>query len=65
MGVRTGAIILDFSKEFNSNQQQRLLTKIVATGVELKVIMWVKEFVLGRSEGVGADGQLSEEFCII
>jgi len=39
----------------------RLLTKIVATGVDLRVIVWVQKFLLGRSQRVRVDGQLSEE----
>jgi len=51
-GVRTDAIIIDFSKAF---------TKIETTGVDLRVVVWVKEFLLGRSQKVRVDGQLSEE----
>ena len=34
---------------------------MAATGVYLRVIEWVKEFLLGRSQRVRVDGQLSEE----
>jgi len=47
--VRTGAIIIDFSKPFSSVPHDRLLTEIATTGVDLRVFVWVKEFVLGRS----------------
>ena len=60
-GVRTDAIIIDFSKTFDLFPHDRLLTKVAATGVELKVVVWVKEFVLGCSQRVGVDRQLSEE----
>jgi len=33
----------------------------VATGVDLRAVVWVKEFLLGRSQRVRVDGQLSEE----
>jgi len=59
--VRTGAIIIDFSKAVNLVPRDKLLTKIAATGVDLKVVVWVKEFLLGRSQRVRVDGQLSEE----
>ena len=39
----------------------RLLTKIAATGGDLRVIVWVKEFLLGRSQRVRVEWQLSEE----
>jgi len=42
-GVRTDAIIIDFSKKFDLIPHDRLLTKIVVTGVVLRVVVWVKE----------------------
>jgi len=48
-GVRTYVIIIDFSKVFDLVPHDRLLTKIVAAGVDLRVVVWVKEFLLGRS----------------
>jgi len=60
-GVKTNAIIIDFSKAFYLVPHDRPLTKIVATGVDLRVVVWVQEFLLGRSQRVNVDGQLSEE----
>jgi len=37
------------------------LTKTAAIGVDLRVVVWVKEFRLGRSQRVRVDRQLSEE----
>ena len=61
--VRTDTIIIDFSKAFDLFPHDRLLTKIAATGVDLRVVVWVKEFtrILGRSQRVRVDRQLSEE----
>ena len=39
-GVRTDAIIIDFSKAFDLVPHYRLLTKIAATGVDLRVVIW-------------------------
>ena len=63
-GVRTDAIIIDFSKAFDLVPRDTLLTKIAATGVDLRVVVWVKEFLLGRSQKVRIDGQLSEEIRV-
>jgi len=60
-GVWADAIKIDFSKAFDLVPQDRLLTKIAATGLDLMVVVWVKEFLLGRSQRVRVDGQLSEE----
>jgi hypothetical protein len=39
----------------------RLLAKIAATGVDLRVVVWIREFLLGRTQTVRVGGQLSEE----
>jgi len=51
-GVRTDAIKIKFSKAFDLVPHDRLLTKIAATGVDLRVVVWVKEFLLGCSQRV-------------
>jgi Reverse transcriptase (RNA-dependent DNA polymerase). len=63
-GVRTDAMIIDFSKAFDLVPHDRLLTKITATRVDLRVVVWVKEFLLGRSQRVRVDGQLYEEVIV-
>ena len=62
--VRTGAMIIDFSKPFSSVPHDRLCTEIATTGVDLRVVVWVKEFLLGRSRRVRGTGELSEEFRV-
>ena len=49
-GVRKDAIITDFSNAFDLVPHDRILTKIAATGVDLRVVVWAKEFLLGRSQ---------------
>jgi len=48
--VRTDAVIIEFSNAFDLVLYYRLLTKIAATGVDLRVDVRVKEFLLGRSK---------------
>jgi len=36
-----------------------MLTKITANGVDLRVVVWVQEFLFGRSQRVRVDEQLS------
>jgi hypothetical protein len=43
-GVRTDAIVIDFSKAFDLVTHDRLLMKITETGVDLRVVVWVKDF---------------------
>jgi hypothetical protein len=49
-GGRIDAIIIDFSKAFNFVPHDRLLTKIAASGVDSRVVVWIREFLLGRTQ---------------
>ena len=42
-----------------------LLTKIAATGVELRVVEWLKDFLLGCSQRFRVDVQLTEDVRVI
>jgi hypothetical protein len=42
----------------------RLLRKIAAKGVDSRVVVWVREFLLRRSQKVGIGRQLSEEVTV-
>jgi hypothetical protein len=55
-GARTDVIITDFSKAFDLVPRYGLLTKIAETGVDLRVVAWIKEFLLGRSQKVRVEG---------
>jgi hypothetical protein len=58
-GVRADAIEKRSWYAFDLVPHDRLLTKIVATGVDLRVVIWVKEFLLWRSQRVRVNGQMS------
>jgi hypothetical protein len=60
-GGRIGAIIIDFSKVFDLVPHDRLLTKTATSGVDSRVVVWIREFLLGRPQRVKVEGQLSEE----
>jgi hypothetical protein len=47
-GDRIDAIIVDFSKGFDLVLHGRLLTKIANSGVDARVVVWIREFLLGR-----------------
>ena len=55
------AVIVDFSKAFYLVPHGRLLTKIANSGVDTRVVVWIREFFLGRTQRVRVGGQLSEE----
>jgi hypothetical protein len=54
-------IIIDFSKAFDLVLHGWLLTKIANSGVDSRVVVWIREFLLGRMQRVRVGGHLSEE----
>ena len=60
-GFDIGAIIIDFSKAFGLVPYDRLLMKLAASGVYSRVVVWVREFLIGRTKRVRVGGQLSKE----
>ena len=41
-----------------------LLMKIAISGVDSRVVAWVREFLLGRTQRVKVGGKLSEEVTV-
>ena len=64
-GVSTDAIITDSSKAFNLVPHDLLLTKLAASGVDSRVVVWVREFLVGHTQRVRVGGQLSKEVKVI
>ena len=54
-GDQIDAFMVDFSKAFNL-VHGRLLAKISNSGVDSMVVVWVREFLLGRTQRVGGGG---------
>jgi len=55
------AFINDFLKAFDLVPHGLLLTKIANSGVDSRVVVWIREFLFGRAQRVRVGGQLSEE----
>ena len=49
------------SKAFDLVPYDRLLMKLAASGVDARVAIWVREFLVGRSQRVRVGGKLSKE----
>ena len=60
-GVGIDAIIIDFSKAFDLVPHVWLLIKLVALGMDSRVIIWVREFLVGHTKRVRVGGKLSKE----
>jgi len=44
-----------------SDVRRQLLTKIANSGVDPRVVVWIREFLLGRTQRVSVGGQISAE----
>jgi len=60
-GDRIDAIVMDFSKAFDFVPHDRLLMKIAISGADSRVVAWVREFLLGRTERVKVGEVVWEE----
>jgi len=63
-GDRIDAIIVDISKAFDLVPHGRLLVKTANSCVDARVVVWIREFLLGRTQRVRVIGELSEEFRV-
>ena len=63
LDVRVGidAIIIDFSKAFDLVPHERLLTKRAASGLDSRVVVWVGELLVSRTQRIRVGGQLAKE----
>ena len=48
-GAKIEAIIVDFSKAFDLDPHGRLLTNIANSGVESRVVVWIRKFLSGHN----------------
>jgi hypothetical protein len=60
-GDRTDVIIVDFAKSFDIVPHGRLLVKIANSGVDTRVVAWIREFLTGRTQRVRVGRQMSDE----
>jgi len=49
-GDRLDAIVIDFSKAFDLVPHDRLLMKAAISGVDLRTVAWVREFLRRESK---------------
>ena len=60
IGDRADAIVVDFSNEFDVVTRGRLLEKIENSGVDPRVVVRIRELLLGRTQRVRIEGELSD-----
>nr|VZI05818.1 unnamed protein product [Spirometra erinaceieuropaei] len=60
-GDMVHAIYIDFKKAFDSVPHHRFLYKLSRAGVRGKLLMWIRSFLIGRSQAVHVGDQQSAE----
>ena len=55
-GNKIDVIIVDFSKAFDLVPLGRLLTNTANSGVDSRVVVWIREFILRRTQRVNVGG---------
>ena len=58
-GVGSDVFIIDFFKAFDLVPHDRLLIIVAASGLESRVVVWVREFLVDRTQRVRVGGQPS------
>jgi hypothetical protein len=53
------------SKAFDLVPHGRLLAKIANSGVDSRVVIWIREFLVGHTQRVRVEGQLSDEVRVM
>jgi len=64
-GARMHATIIDSSKAYSLVPYDHLLMKMAASGMDLRVVIWVREYLSGHSHRVRVGGHLSEEVRVM
>jgi len=64
-GDRINANIIDYSKAYDLVPHGRLLSKIAKSGVDSRVVVLIREFLLGRKQRVRVGGHVSEEVRVM
>jgi hypothetical protein len=60
-GDMIDAYIVDFSKAFDLVPHGRLLTNIANSGVDSRLVVWIRELLLGRTQRVRVGRKLSKQ----
>jgi hypothetical protein len=56
--ARLDVMIIDFSKAFGLVPHDHLLKKTAAWGMDFRVVVWIREFLLGCTQRVKSRGEI-------
>jgi hypothetical protein len=62
--ARTNSIMIDFRGAFNLVLHNQQITKILASGMDMRVDVWVREFLSGHPQRFRVAGQLYVEVTV-
>ena len=60
-GLQTDLVLLDFSKAFDKVNHLKLLYKLESHGVNQSTVLWIRNFLIGRTQKVILEGECSSE----
>ena len=63
--TRLDMIIIDFSKAFDLVPHDWLLKIIAASGMDSRMVVWIREFLIDRSQRVRVGRHYSEEVRVM
>ena len=61
VGMTVDAIVIDFSKAFDLVPHDILIKKLSTTGIDKRVVLWIREFLFNRTQRVRIDSMFSKE----
>ena len=64
-GKATNTIYLDFANTFDKVDHDILCHKLKVLCVSGRLVIWIREFLVGRSHRISANGLLSESFSVM
>ncbi len=60
----TRILFLDFTSAFNTMRVDILLERLISMGVNRCLVLWIRDFLLSRTQRVWYNGQLSDECTV-
>ena len=59
--IPVDAVYLDLKKAFDTVPHNRLINKLVGYGIQGKLLLWIKDFLNGRTQYVSVNGSISSK----
>lgn len=60
VGASVDSIMIDYAKAFDSVSHEKLLSKLISYGISGKILSWISNFLLGRTQQVSVGSSISD-----